>query len=535
MLTIALLFAIAFTFVLYLFISSIYTRRRHATVAQQLGCRPAPKEYLPDPLGLVNMYKLLRANSKNEVLEYIRGVFDDVSLRTNKTVYSYDTSMLGDRVFFTCDPRNIQAILATQFKDFELGKIRTGAFAPLLGHGIFSADGKQWEHSRALLRPQFSRDQVKDLDLEEKHVQNLLRTLPVAADGWTSTTDIQPLISRFTMDSASEFLFGESTNIQLSALSEEAAAKNAEDRAFVEAFEACQDRMAKALLLNEFYSVVLTKKHEDDCRLCHRYIDRFVHKALGRDRKQDPVGESSKKEKYVFLESLVSETRDPIEIRNQLLSILLAGRDTTASLLSFLFLMLVQHPEIFDKLRSVIIEDFGSFHSPKNLTFTDLKACSYLQWCINETLRLYPSVPLNGRRCVRDTSLPFGGGEDGLSPVFIPAGTEIAYLVYVMHRQSDFWGPDADTFRPERWQNHKYGFEYLPFNGGPRICLGQQFALTKAAYVTVRLLQRFDQLDGSNLSPGPIKWAVTLTGKPKDGVRLRLHAAAERRSEAIDA
>jgi cytochrome P450 len=60
-----------------------------------------------------------------------------------------------------------------------------------------------------------------------------------------------------------------------------------------------------------------------------------------------------------------------------------------------------------------------------------------------------------------------------------------------------------------------------------RICLGQQFALTKAAYVTVRLLQRFDKLDGSSVPPGPIKWAVTLTGKPKDGVRLRLHVAAE--------
>ncbi|KAK5198854.1 hypothetical protein LTR99_007794 [Exophiala xenobiotica] len=526
MLTITLLCSVAAASVLYLCICSVSTRRRHAAAAKQLGCRPAPTEYNPDRLGLVTLIKLLRANSKNQVLEYIRGVFDDVSLRMNKTVYSYDTHILGDRVFFTCDPRNIQAILATQFIDFELGKIRIAAFAPLLGHGIFSADGKQWEHSRALLRPQFSRDQVKDLDLEEKHVQNLLRALPVEADGWTSTTDIQPLISRFTMDSSSEFLFGESTNIQLSALSEEAAAKNAEDRAFVESFEACQDRMAKALLLNEFYSLMMTKKHRDDCRLCHQYIDRFVHTALGRDRKQDPVPvESSKKEKYVFLESLVNETRDPIEIRNQLLSILLAGRDTTASLLSFLFLMLVQHPRVFSKLRSIIIEDFGTFKSPQSLTFANLKACSYLQWCLSETLRLYPSVPLNGRRCTRDTSLPFGGGEDGLSPVFLPAGTEIAYLVYVMQRQPDFWGPDADLFRPERWQNHKYGFEYLPFNGGPRICLGQQFALTKAAYVTVRLLQRFDKLDGSSVPPGPIKWAVTLTGKPKDGVKLRLHAA----------
>ena len=131
MLTIVLLCTVASAFVLYLLISSISTRRRHAVAAKQLGCRPAPTEYNPDLLGLVNVIKTLRANSKSQVLEYIRGVFDDVSLRMNRTVYSYDTYILGDRVFFTCDPRNIQAILATQFKDFELGKIRRGAFAPL--------------------------------------------------------------------------------------------------------------------------------------------------------------------------------------------------------------------------------------------------------------------------------------------------------------------------------------------------------------------------------------------------------------------
>lgn len=129
--TVALLCAIAAALVFYLSISSISTRRRHAAAAKQRGCSPVPTQHSPDPLGLVNMVKILRANSKNQVLEYFRGVFDDVSLRMNKTAYSYDTYMLGDRIFFTCDPRNIQAILATQFKDFELGKIRIAAFAPL--------------------------------------------------------------------------------------------------------------------------------------------------------------------------------------------------------------------------------------------------------------------------------------------------------------------------------------------------------------------------------------------------------------------
>lgn len=295
----------------------------------------------------------------------------------------------------------------------------------------------------------------------------MLHALPVEANAWSDVIDLQPLFFRLTMDSSSEFLYGESTNTQLSALSEEASTKNAEDTAFVDTFEACQNHISMAMLLNEFYRLMETKSFLDKCRLCHRYIDQFVHKAMSRKEGLKGV-EQGKKEKYVFLDSLASETDDPVEIRNQLLSILVAGRDTTAACLSFLFLMLAQHPGVFTKLRETIIEEFGTFNSPKDISFSKLKACSYLQWCISETLRLYPSVPWNSRRSARDTTFPTGGGKNGLSPIFVPKGVETVYIVQLMQRQPEFWGPDADTFRPERWHNHKHGFEYLPFNGGPR-------------------------------------------------------------------
>jgi cytochrome P450 len=141
--------------------------------------------------------------------------------------------------------------------------------------------------------------------------------------------------------------------------------------------------------------------------------------------------------------------------------------------------------------------------------------------------RMYPTVPINSRRSIVDTTLPRGGGPDGNSPVFVPKGTEINYSVYVMHRSKELWGPDADEFVPERWQGRKVGFEYLPFNGGPRICLGQQFALTEAGYITVRLLQRFDRIDDSAMAGVPLEWYLTLTGRPKHGVKLRLHAAGD--------
>jgi cytochrome P450 len=338
-----------------------------------------------------------------------------------------------------------------------------------LGRGIFSADGKQWEHSRALLRPQFVRDQVSDLELEERHLQNMLLALPVKSDGWTETTDLQPLNFNLTIDSASEFLLGESVNCQLSALTDRLDSLNAagvENAAFVAAFESSQDMIARAFRLNDWYSLGLTKAYYESSKVCHDYIDRVVRKSLSGEKKKSLKPEE--KEKYIFLEKLTEVTQDPIEIRDQVLSILVAGRDTTASLLGFLFLMLSENQDTFQKLRNTIINDFGTYKSTNKISFSSLKSCSYLQWCMNETLRLFPTVPLNSRRSVRDTTLPRGGGPDGLSPLFVPKGTEVNYSVYAMHRNEAFWGPDAAKFIPERWEGKKPGFEYLPFNGGPR-------------------------------------------------------------------
>jgi len=161
-----------------------------------------------------------------------------------------------------------------------------------------------------------------------------------------------------------------------------------------------------------------------------------------------------------------------------MLNILLAGRDTTASLLSWLFHQLLRNPEIFTKLRETIIYTFGTYENPRDISFSTLKGSQYLQHCLNETLRLWTVVPGNGRRSNKDTTLPRGGGPDGESPVFIPKDTEVNYSIHVMHRRKDLWGEDAEEFKPERFVGRRPGWEYLPFNGGPRICIGQQFALT---------------------------------------------------------
>lgn len=111
-------------------------------------------------------------------------------------------------VISTIEPENVKTILATKFQDYSLGKGRQEVFGPIFGDGIFTQDGKGWERSRALIRPNFVRQQVADLDMFESHVGHLIKAIP--RNG--STIDLQDLFFSLTMDSATEFLFGKSTN-----------------------------------------------------------------------------------------------------------------------------------------------------------------------------------------------------------------------------------------------------------------------------------------------------------------------------------
>ena len=106
-----------------------------------------------------------------------------------------------------------------------------------------------------------------------------------------------------------------------------------------------------------------------------------------------------------------------------------------------------------------------------------------------------------------DTVIPRGGGQDGQSPVFVPKGKLIQWSTYTMHRRKDYYGEDAEEFRPERWETLRPGWEYLPFNGGPRICIGQQFALTEASYTIIRLMQEFKAIEARDSRP----WMESIT------------------------
>lgn len=129
--------------------------------------------------------EILSAAKENRFLEHVRAWHRTYGI-------TFKASMIGRRVAFTVEPKNVQTVLALKFKDFELGEYRNRAMRPLLGYGIFSTDGSKWEHSRALLRPNFTRNQITDMLVYERHVSALIKRIPRGGE----TVDLQDLFFR---------------------------------------------------------------------------------------------------------------------------------------------------------------------------------------------------------------------------------------------------------------------------------------------------------------------------------------------------
>ena len=458
-------------------------------------------------LGLGLVFEMLKSKNEGTMMELSKKILDDNAITSV-------LKLVGVPVILTEDPENIKAVLGTQFNDFALGT-RHAHFKPLLGDGIFTLDAQGWKNSRAMLRPQFAREQVAHVKSLEPHVRSLQKHI-LKMKG--ETIDLQHYFFKLTMDTATEFLFGESVHTLKDDSINEKAPIDFEGRLeFADAFNISQQYLSTRAYSQMFYFLVNNREFRESNATVHKFTNFFVNKAL--ESKPEELDEKSKGG-YTFLYELVKQTRDPKVLRDQALNILLAGRDTTAGLLSFTFFELARHPEIFQKLRETIIQDFGTGTDEEieDISFETLKKCEYLKFVVNEALRLYPSVPNNFRVSTKDTTLPRGGGPDGQSPIYVGKGTTVAYSIYSTHRMEEYYGKDALEFKPERWADlNKLGWAYLPFNGGPRICLGQQFALTEASYVIVRLCQMFSNLSPRDNSPYPPRKNVQLTMCHQEG------------------
>lgn len=220
---------------------------------------------------------------------------------------------------------------------------------------------------------------------------------------------------------------------------------------------------------------------------------------------------------------------DNKQLRDDLMTMLVAGHETTAAVLTWALFELSKNPELMKRVQ----DEIDSVVGDREPTLDDIKEMQFLRLVIAETLRMYPQPPLLIRRCRTEDKLPKGGGREAT----VIRGMDIFLVLYNIHRDERFW-PEPDTFRPDRfltayknpevpewegydpekWMSSKLypnevatDFAYLPFGGGARKCVGDEFALMEATVTLAMVLRRFDfDFDSSKFTN------VDIMDHPKD-------------------
>lgn len=363
--------------VLFKTTQSVLQSRRRRQFARQHGCQPVTAQYRHKfpYLGMDRIKLGRQARKEYRVISWAHQNFRDAGQ------YTLSFRLFTQKVILTSEPANIKAIFATNFNDFDTAG-RLDFIGQVVGKGIFTADGEEWKHSRAMIRPNFARAQVANIDAIEVFLQDMFKLLP--KDG--ATVDLQPLFFGLTMDTSTEFLFGESVH---SLRGDEpgkpsgVAFAHAYDTALLESVHrATQSPLAR----------IMGQSKEDlqNCKIVHDFVQRYIDEALrwrrtwdGGEKTAPPTGQ------YTFLFELVKETTDPEVLRGEVLNLLLAGRDTTASLLGSMFFQLAKRPDIWARLRSEVAELHGAKPS-----FEELKNMKLLQWCMKESMLSLTNPPI---------------------------------------------------------------------------------------------------------------------------------------------
>jgi len=361
------LFVAVGAFLSYILYTRITLYLAQQRMIKENACKPCRARFNKDPIFGLDVMKLMNENSKKHIM------LQENKKRFERLGTTFQSRIVTQPIIATCEPENIKTILSLKFKDFSISN-RQDAFTPLLGHGIFNADGERWSNSRQLLRPNFARDQVADIEAFERHFKLMLKHIP--RDG--ATVDLQELFFRMTIDTATEFLFNHSTN-SLRMVGQEDE-KN-EDVIFGKAFNFAQEDVGIRSRFGVFNRFRNNQKGEEAIRICHEYIDKFVDDALifRKQLDEEKIASSKKDEKYYFIQEVAKQTTDSKRIRDELINILLAGRDTTASLLSNMFFQLAKRPEIYARLR----EEIASLQG-RTPSYEELRNLKYVKWCLNE-------------------------------------------------------------------------------------------------------------------------------------------------------
>ncbi len=386
-------------------------------------------------------------------------------------------------------PDLVEDVLVTQNRLWQKDRFLQ-VLRPVLGDGLLMSEGDFWRRQRRLAQPAFHRDRIAAYaDIMVDHTSRL-------AGKWREgdVRDVHKDMMRLTLEIVAETLFGAQVG------------DHAEDVG--EALEAVLGVVADPL---ELFVPVLRRLPTPQRRRFKRSVAKLDSNIFGvvEQRRKSGAGETND------LLSMLLHARDEDgsrmsdkQLRDECMTLFLAGHETTALNLSWTWLLLSQHPDIDAKLARELDEVLGD----RPATFADLPDLRYTGQVIAESLRLYPPAWSMGREAREDVAI---GG------YHVPRGGQVWFCPWAMQRDPR-WFNDPDAFRPERWEGDFAKklprYAYFPFGGGPRFCIGQAFAQMEAVLLaTLARTFRVEVQPRPRAVPYP---SVTL--RPKNGLRVRL-------------
>lgn len=396
-------------------------------------------------------------------------------------------------------PRLIEQVLVTrgaQFsKSIDLRQTRM-----LLGDGLLTTEGERWRRARRGLQPAFHHARVAGYGriMSESARQ-------VMAD-WRDgeTRDLRPEMTRLTLRSVTRSLFG----------ADLAKEENEIGRGIDALFHLFDILSAWAYLLPNYLPTPAHLRALAAMRRLDRLIARIIVERKARPQPGDDL-------LGLLLEMAAGENgRGDRVVRDHLMTLLVAGHETTSAGLTWIWYLLARHPEAVHKLEEELEQVLGG-RAP---AVEDLAKLSYTERVVTEAMRLYPPAWMMGREATADTEI--GGYR-------VANGTTLYLSPWIVHRDPRFF-PDPERFDPDRWtEEFSRGlppFAYFPFGGGPRRCIGATFAQTEAVLALATIAQRF-RFSLAEPEKRVVPWpSVTL--RPRDGLRVAIH---RRRSVASSA
>lgn len=394
-------------------------------------------------------------------------------------------------VIFINAPDLVQQVLVEHATDFDKGQVIHRAFGPIIGNGLVNNEGESWRVQRKLMAPPFQHRNIA------RYAEAMVDYTERAQAGWAagSTIDVDRAMTALTMSIVGKTLF------DADVLSETDELGNA----ITVALQYMQ------YTLDHFFPIPLgiPTPRSRRTRQALALIDRRLHTMIEEHRAHPDRGD---------LLSLLLQARyddgsvmSNKQIRDEALTVFVAGHETTANALAWAFYLLVTHPAAYATLQEEVDRVLGG----RPATVADLPNLPYSLQVFKEALRLYPPAYTIGRTALRPVDI--GGYHLNKNDIIIIGN-------FTIQRRPEFFGPDPDAFNPDHFtpENEKRlpRYTYLPFGAGPRICIGNQFALMEGQLLLATLAQRvtFELVPGQEIVPQPV-----FTLRQKHGCRVIVH------------